>query len=415
MTKLVGSILGHPVSKYRRMPDSSLAIPDCMLGVEFEFEGVRAQAIAEAAAFIGLWALKDDGSLRNQGKEFVFKEPLFGVDATTAITQLVELAIKHKFACNVRTGLHIHVDCRDMSTDSLRAMCLAYAIAEPFIYKWIGDNREESNFCVPWYYSEEAITAAARIIKALTSEESTDVRGGNSNVAAAGYQRYAGFNMNSLERFGSVEFRHMQTCINLKRIMQWVNMVLHLKKAGTSFKSKDLYHQLIKGTPSTVLHCALGSGADSVLETCSGQTKELLDTGRENMVNLYGLTSVADNPYERFSKKLDKFKGANKGLQKFKARKGGTPIEEAPPVAGAPRPEDLVFWRNPLGDRLAADFEAAQQRPNVRMAGGAFQEEVAPALAPDDEWLNNFRRAQEALQRQQQPRIPRPNRPANRR
>ena len=360
MTKLVGNMLGHPVSKFKRAPDTTLTIPDCLIGVEFEFEGVGARSVIEAATQLPFWVSKEDHSLRGNGREFVFKEPLFGVDATTALSGLVEYATKNKYVCNIRTGLHVHVDCRDLYPDQLRSMCIAYAAIEPLIYKWVGNNREESNFCVPWYYSEEAVQAATRILVGLTDEHSAAER---LRGEAAGYQRYAGFNMNSLDRFGSIEFRQLQTTLNLKRVIDWVNMCLSIKKTGMTVPSVELYKRLNGSKGLDFIEAAIGK--ENKYQLLQYYTSELEQMGRETAVTIFGGTAQLSTK-DKYYKLPDKFKGKNVGLEKFlsKRKKAQQPAPDprtVPPVEEAMYLDPIErMLRNPngLNVRMAREFAA---------------------------------------------------------
>jgi hypothetical protein len=96
----------------------------------------------QAAAVMDYWLIKEDHSLRNRGMEFVFKEPLFGKDVLSALDAFLTWQKKTKLQTSVRTGLHVHLDVREMSSDDITSFVMLYTSLEPLIYKWVGDNRE---------------------------------------------------------------------------------------------------------------------------------------------------------------------------------------------------------------------------------------------------------------------------------
>jgi hypothetical protein len=51
-------------------------------------------------------------------------------------------------------------------------------------------------------------------------------------IACDGFDRYAGLNLKSLAFYGSLEFRQLQTTLDSKRIIRWINLLLSLKKAA---------------------------------------------------------------------------------------------------------------------------------------------------------------------------------------
>lgn len=249
-TSEIGRLLGMGADYRTFKPDSRFVLPDCRIGVECEFENVRRNLPVENE--LRYWTPHAENSLRNNGQEWVFAEPLFGADAYKAIEWLFAQAKRAGFVTSVRTGLHVHVDARDLDYTQFTRMCLAYALVEPVLFDWVGDQREESIYCVPWYYADRSVDAAVRIIKAMASDSKKDVesiraqatiRRGvpreleiraetttTTSQASQNYERYAAFNLNSLHKFGSIEARHMLMTLDQQRVFDWINMLMCLKK-----------------------------------------------------------------------------------------------------------------------------------------------------------------------------------------
>lgn len=229
-------ILGKQKGRQSYIADSRWVLPSCFIGLEFEYEGVENSNLPKHT-FADFWAYHEEGSLKNNGAEFVFSVPLFGVDAFNATEWLVSYAKSSKWKCTKRTGIHVHLDVRDLTVPQLAGQTILYSAIEPILYRWIGDGREASHFCIPLYRADEALQAACTIIKSAYVDERLDEHSAIQEAEA--FQRYAGYNLQALSKFGSVEFRHMQTTHDLTRVCDWVNMIMSIKAATFRLPHSD--------------------------------------------------------------------------------------------------------------------------------------------------------------------------------
>ena len=228
----LGKLLGMPEDRRTYDTDTPLLVlRKCRTGLEFEAENVRSPLPLEVEE-AGFWEQKADGSLRGQGMEYVLREPLFGNDLVKAVRWYCDWASEQRLESNYRTGFHVHVDCRNLDAAQLITMVVLYAVYEPVIYDWVGDDREGSIFCMPFYKAEGVLQ---EIVSAITAGE-------RIRSHAEAIDRYAGFNLNALSRFGTVEWRHMQTTFNFDRVMKWINLCQSFKKYAKNnpLKSQDL-------------------------------------------------------------------------------------------------------------------------------------------------------------------------------
>jgi hypothetical protein len=232
----IASIMGKVKSRPSFTPDKKWVLPDCLLGVEFEFEGVVDKKLPKHT-FADFWVYHEETSLKNEGAEYVFSTPLFGTDASNALKWLVEYAIASKWLASARCGIHVHVDVRDLEVPQLAGMSIIYAIMEPFLYKWVGDSRENSHFCIPLYKADDALHRTCNLIKCAHNDS---VYGGTRAFSQAdAYLRYCGYNLQALAKFGTVEFRHLRTTTNLQRIEDWINMLLSVKASAYKLPESD--------------------------------------------------------------------------------------------------------------------------------------------------------------------------------
>ena len=315
-------------------PDKRFVLPDCRLGLEFEWEGTGAVAERQALPVTDwshYWTWHEERSLRNQGSEFVFSEPLFGVDAYNAIAGLCSLARESRWVSTMRTGIHVHLDVRDLSIDQLIGLSILYALFEKPIYRWVGDNRENNHFCLPWYKAEGSLIQASEIVRAAHRDFNRDeARVDPLFEAAEEYARYAGFNWNALARFGSVEARQLKTTHNVQKILDWINILQSLKRATYNIPTSDgaLVDMVQRNGARQSANDLLGAQVfglldydlfeNDVQEVGVGVAEELIREGLT--INLWNVLAVP--------------KGENGGFQRFMEGLGNRPFVQ-PPIQGA--------------------------------------------------------------------------------
>lgn len=284
----VGEIFQHSAPAHTYSTGSILVDQSTRLGVEFEFEGVnKSPNISDA--FNSFWAQKQDGSLRGAGMEFTFSNPLFGKDAENAITWMVGEAVRLKYRTSIRTGLHVHLDIREMSPQQFINLSLIYALAEPFLFWWVGKTREESAFCVPWYYATKTAKSAGSILQAIKSSPAV------ARLHSDGYERYSALNFNALSRFGSVEFRHMEQTLNLKKIFAWVNLLLHIKQAACSLNALP---DKITKDPYAFLVQVFGNKAEELRDFTREPLKTAFLKGQKTYVGLNGALATSADAWQ---------------------------------------------------------------------------------------------------------------------
>jgi len=147
------------------------------------------------------WVQEQEGSLRNGGFEIVFRKPLPYPDALRALSQALPLLDGAK--STFRAAVHTHFNVQDFTREQYVKLCIAYALVEPYIYSVVGNGRDESVFCVPWYKSSSSVRS---LMKAYSSCDT-----GLWSSAINSFPKYSGLNLSATGKYGSVEFRHLQT------------------------------------------------------------------------------------------------------------------------------------------------------------------------------------------------------------
>jgi Putative amidoligase enzyme len=240
MRKL-GSLLekGGAQAKLSKTSDC-FVMPACLTGLEFECEGVTA-FINKNTPGADYWKRVADGSLRGQSAEYVLAEPLFGEDLRESIEFICSQGALLGYTRSYRTSLHVHLDVRDMAADELSAMMCIYALLEPCIYNYIGNNRRNSNYCRPWYASVEFMRDVGRVVHWAGAQkiENLQHRGAVEQEFIRGLKdindaqlRYSGFNVAAVAKYGSVEFRHQLCTFEKDLVIDWINICQSIKQAG---------------------------------------------------------------------------------------------------------------------------------------------------------------------------------------
>lgn len=278
------------------VPSDEWPIPDCLVGLEFEYENPKGNAWVERwwdrkLPEISLaWATHDDGSLRDNGVEFVLRDPLMGKDLSDAISLLLDPM--PPLETTYRTSVHVHIDARDLELSELKTAVLLYALTEQGFFNYVGGQRETNNYCIPWYEAPEYLFPVS---KALFDAE---VDKGILGRACANAQRYAALNINALRKYGSLEFRHYGDNVTEARIREWIGICLQLKLAARMIPYERA-EQLVYEPADHVYNVVFGKYADLMLR---GLTEEKHDTCQSSagLLMSYIAAAHAADTFEKY-------------------------------------------------------------------------------------------------------------------
>lgn len=181
------------------------------VGVEIEAENI-VRRVRMTSLY---WEDKQDGSLRNNGREFI-TVPIKVSRLEQALTHLFydmeRVAIKPDFS--PRTSIHVHMNVRTLNLQQLETLILTYMVVEKVLFKWVGNERIDNIFCIPLYN----IDVSASLPRAM------------QNIHELRWSKYTALNLAPILDRGTVEFRHLHGTKSVARIMMWVNFMLCLKK-----------------------------------------------------------------------------------------------------------------------------------------------------------------------------------------
>lgn len=162
------------------------------------------------------WQGVADGSLRNNGLEYITSPPL---ELSSIPKALETLFAKIKFtnkSYSDRTSVHVHCNMQGMTIDQVKSFCLLYIVLERAFFNFVAQERFENVFCVPLM----DFAAPFTLFQAL---DKRDVRR---------WSKYSALNLLPLLELGTLEFRHMHGTNDVKHIVNWVTAIDCLKQAS---------------------------------------------------------------------------------------------------------------------------------------------------------------------------------------
>lgn len=212
----VAQLLGHRAS-YPTIEKHPLIVGTHLAGVEIELEGIRGQRPR-----FNYWTAKGDGSLRNNGMEFVCSSPWGGRDLYNAAIEIDGWLFAAQPEDTWRCSTHVHVDVRDMTVPQVKRMILAYAMYERILFKCSGFHRYKNNFCVALGFAQEQIN---NLSNAWSRDDASFLQ-----TLLGTWDKYSAMNLLPMGNFGSIEFRISEAKWRKGRLIRLVNRFLSLKE-----------------------------------------------------------------------------------------------------------------------------------------------------------------------------------------
>lgn len=260
--------------------------PSYEVGIEIEVERVKPNHIT----LYTVWEAKPDGSLRDNGIEYV-SAPINGAHLHFALNQFFgELPKGYRFS--PRTSIHIHLNVLDLTLEQIVGLQLTYSAVEKLLYKFVGHDRDKSNFCVPYYEC-----GFHRYLGNMLDPEE-----GLSSLIRWEQWRYLGLNIASLVKFGTLEFRHLVGTDDKVLICQWINLLFCLKKFALTHDMQTIKARIEKlnSTSAYDLFVRDVFGPCANYLDCSNLQRDM-----ERAVSLVKKTVLSKNPLEA---RLDKIR-----------------------------------------------------------------------------------------------------------
>jgi hypothetical protein len=244
---------------------------DGLIGLEIEVEGNNLPVPKH------YWETEQDGSLRQGASaEYVLTKPAKDEDELMKALEYLEDCYKvnkTKVIETVRAGVHVHINCQDLTIQQLYTLIILFLIFENVLVKWCGETREGNLFCLR---ASDAEWLLEQLIEALTNKK-------YFATFRNDHLRYAAINVKALTDYGSLEFRSMRSTKDLKVIHTWASLLAALKRASLEFKTPvEVIQRFSDQTPIRFIQKVLGPFEKEVALKDQYEYERLLWEGLHN-------------------------------------------------------------------------------------------------------------------------------------
>ena len=211
-----------------RTPAEDPEYSNHLFGIEVELE--NASQLDQGR----YWAVKEDNSLRNEGRELVLRVPLAGYDLRAALNEFESLVSGEPVSTGMRTSLHVHMDVRDMTVLQIAQLVVLYAAVESVIYSANGSKQRYTNIYCPGITSNDQANNLAKFVRAAKHGNRLRL-----HEAVIESQKYSGLNIKAIERFGSIEFRMHKGTADKAELSEFIKLLTVLKQKAIEYNSID--------------------------------------------------------------------------------------------------------------------------------------------------------------------------------
>lgn len=222
------------------------------MGVELELENVT-YPHGRPAVPAG-WTTHVDQSLRN-GIEYVTSGPMSGVKLKRAITTFYAMGITTENT--PRTSTHIHVNASDLTLGQVRTMFALSHVLESALFEIIGNARKYCGYCMP--LSEMAPSRMKSILVSDKWNETFQAMQGRNE------DKYYGFNISSIRKHGTVEFRYFYGGPTKDELSSWLDYCTSIKKLATSMTLQEFLSIDSPESLAAILHQFMGAWAERII------------------------------------------------------------------------------------------------------------------------------------------------------
>lgn len=210
-------------------PQYKLIAPKTLVGIEVEVENVHR---IDPNVLLALWSMKDDGSLRNRGREFVTPGAI-PMSIAEGAFKLLFGGLNKTIDFSRRTSIHVHLDARQLQYQQLLGLLFTYSAVENLLFKFVGNNRRNSIFCVP--------LIETGLMEQIGYNPASFILGIENN-----WRKYTALNLLPISTFGSIEFRHMPGTNNIEHLMHWLDLIACLKVFAYKHTSENIVDSITR-------------------------------------------------------------------------------------------------------------------------------------------------------------------------
>ena len=297
---------------------------DTYVGIEQEFEGMNVDSCSELHPR-EYWVPVHEDSIR-QGVEFIFNRPLKGRDIPKALREFERFLkfAKSKYSrtpiISNRCSLHAHIDVRDTHLTDIIRFIQVYAMYEKVIFSYLDLSRYKNNYCIPLCSSSfnEVLSKLETLVEGGTHDLNHKI----TNLLVDNCSKYGALNILSILNFGSLEFRLHPGTFNRSSILEWINILLSMKKWAIS--NKDAWNTLSLSSVNNEMFTEEIFGKRAICLTSSHTFEEDLNYGKSWVLQYLNRVELCNKTEDNIISELE-WPSASLISDKLKSNLAGGP------------------------------------------------------------------------------------------
>lgn len=248
------------------------------IGLELELESEKAQPLGWVDKQ-SMWTVHNDGSLRQNGVEYVFNNPLWGGDIDAALQAFEDNTKGVKFIDTGYGSTHVHYNVGNLYTTEVMSIVVGWSILEDAFLTVCKPSRDGNNFAQRF-----------NVLNQLVNVLSTQYTSGGNRIErlftgiSPDYWKYANLNLATIRGLGTLEFRPYHSTWDIKEIRSWIDRIVSFCKGMVAI-----------GDPVQVLEEA-DRNLEAFISKYAGvpATEKLIDLTRRNISTAFRLAYVVD-------------------------------------------------------------------------------------------------------------------------
>jgi hypothetical protein len=223
------------------------------VGVEIEVEG------CDLPNEVNHWKAVGDGSLKGEENvEYVLYRPV-PIDDLRGRLDILKKAFEDnnsEFDETYRAGVHVHVNVQELNVRQLFTFVTTYLVVEELLLTFCAKHRVGNHFCLR---ASEAGYLPQLIWKAIEQQD--------LGILYTDDIRYSSINLKPLAKYGSVEFRALESTYNFDKIDTWAKILYQLRQASLEFECpRKIMEEVSVGGYEGFVRKVFGKYADQFLD-----------------------------------------------------------------------------------------------------------------------------------------------------
>lgn len=178
------------------------------------------------------WRIINDGSLRNFGKEFVFKNPLSLTEAFEAIDEFHNLLKDVKFIEDApNASVHVHVDMTKRPIKVMANFITIFLLVENLLAWYCGHKRWSNFFALTCRDSSRHAHELGKFIGHISRGKKPEINSGDV--------KYSALNIGRFFDLGTLEVRLMRSTSDPMVLKQWLQILDRIVYAAGVYSDPD--------------------------------------------------------------------------------------------------------------------------------------------------------------------------------